>query len=102
MNNCLYNVKIGTVNACKNDFSLPGGSLEVDPLSPTVNHGWQLRNLPAMKWTAKSSDYFTLVLYDIGFTYLHALYVNIPGSNITNADVSWFYLYFYHGSSFLF
>ncbi|XP_076107055.1 uncharacterized protein C56G2.4-like [Mytilus galloprovincialis] len=81
-----YTYENGTVNACKNDFSLPGGSLEVDPLSPTVNHGWQLRNLPAMKWTAKSSDYFTLVLYDIGFTYLHALYVNIPGSNITNAD----------------
>ncbi|CAC5364552.1 unnamed protein product [Mytilus coruscus] len=77
-----YTYENGSVNACNNDFSLPGDSLEVDPLSPTVNHAWQLRNLPTMKWTAKPSDYFTLVLYDIGFTYLHALYVNIPGSNI--------------------
>ena len=67
-----------------------GGSFQVDPLSPQVHHPWEVRNLPTITWNGQSSHYFTLVIYDVGMGSTHAVYMNIPGHDISSSDVSFF------------
>lgn len=79
---------VGSFKACNNDYSLPGGSFQVDPLSPKVHYPWEVRNAPTFTWPSNPGEYFACVLYDVGFYSLHALYVNIPRSDLTLSDVS--------------
>ena len=39
---------VGSFKACNNDYSLPGGSFQVDPLSPKVHYPWEVRNAPTL------------------------------------------------------
>ncbi|XP_052800952.1 uncharacterized protein LOC128231795 [Mya arenaria] len=63
---------------------------DVDPLAGDVEHPWYLRDSPMFHWDVKAGEensFFTLVIYDVGYPVYHGVYINIPGNNISAADV---------------
>ena len=76
--------------ACGNTWDLPEGDpgqFSVDPLADDVHHPWELRKLPTFSWTSQHNDFYTLIMYDVGYFVPHAIYVNIRSNDIAHAEV---------------
>ena len=75
---------------------MPGGSFQVDPLSPAVHHPWEVRNTPTITWTANPSQYYTLVLVDAGMGgNAYAVFINIRGNDFARHEVRKFQHFYY-------
>lgn len=60
---------------------------DIDPLSLDAEEPWYLRNTPSMTWNYSSGEYFTLIVYDVGYPITHGVYANIQGNNLSTAQV---------------
>jgi len=41
-----------------------------------------------MEWSYSEGEYFTLIVYDVGYPMVHAVYANIHGNDMATAEVS--------------
>lgn len=62
-------------------------SMTLDPLSTDYAYPWYVKNTPNITWTAAANTNYTLIIYDVGNFYTHGAYVNIPGNDLSAADV---------------
>ncbi|CAG2218201.1 unnamed protein product [Mytilus edulis] len=82
-----YTYSAEHITSCFNPYSMPGGSFQVDPLSPAVHHPWEVRNTPTITWTANPSQYYTLVLVDAGMGgNAYAVFINIRGNDFARHE----------------
>ncbi|KAL4224458.1 hypothetical protein ACF0H5_017910 [Mactra antiquata] len=81
-------------NGCGNQFrTTETWRLSVDPLSDTIVYPWYVRHLPSVKWDHQDGDMFTMIVYDVGFSIIHGVFINIPRDDLSNAQV----IRSYHG-----
>ncbi|XP_067654416.1 uncharacterized protein [Haliotis asinina] len=58
----------------------------IDALSSTVYPPFDLRELPEVTWPAEQNALYTVMMYDVGFSFMHALYINVAGGRLQGGD----------------
>ncbi|XP_052239157.1 uncharacterized protein C56G2.4-like isoform X2 [Dreissena polymorpha] len=61
-------------------------NIDVDPLSDDVETPWFVRNTPNITWSYNATDYYTLIVYDAGYLFAHAVYVNVRGNDLSSGQ----------------
>ncbi|XP_052239058.1 uncharacterized protein LOC127850223 [Dreissena polymorpha] len=61
-------------------------NIDVDPLSDDVETPWFVRDTPNITWSYNATDYYTLIVYDAGYLFAHAVYVNVRGNNLSSGQ----------------
>lgn len=65
----------------------------LNPLSTDTINAWDVRDVPIMSWESEDGKLFTIAVIDVANGVIHGLYVNIPGNDVSRAEV----LKSYHG-----
>jgi hypothetical protein len=79
----------GSYTGCGNTWTVSESQkLVLDPTQSTVYRPWSLRNQPSMTWLADQNEMYTLIAYDAGSLINHGIYFNIPGNDVSRAEVS--------------
>ncbi|XP_046546096.1 uncharacterized protein LOC124256179 [Haliotis rubra] len=59
-------------------------NFSIDALSSTLYPPFDVRELPEVTWPAEDNALYTVMMYDAGFCFMHALYINIAGGSLGN------------------
>lgn len=82
-----YFTSKGKYKACENEFTYQlEREFTLDPMTMIVMSPYELRHRPKLWWKTDPNELYTLVFYDAGYLNVKALYINIPGSNVTNGE----------------
>ncbi|XP_046546062.1 uncharacterized protein LOC124256149 [Haliotis rubra] len=58
----------------------------IDALGSTVYPPFDVRELPEVTWPAEQNALYTVMMYDVGFSFMHALYINVVGGRLQGGD----------------
>ncbi|XP_071099581.1 uncharacterized protein [Haliotis cracherodii] len=58
----------------------------IDPLGSTEYPPFDVREQPEVTWPAGDNALYTVMMYDAGLCYMHALYVNVAGGRLQGGD----------------
>ncbi|XP_067676247.1 uncharacterized protein [Haliotis asinina] len=78
-----------TYNGCGRIVDVPMTTREdfcINPLCDSVYTPFDLRELPEVTWPAEGNALYTVMMYDPGPFFMHALYVNVPGGRLQGGD----------------
>ncbi|XP_059138912.1 uncharacterized protein LOC131927198 [Physella acuta] len=82
--NVTFNAPNGSVYACGHDFTVDRlDNFQVDPLVPTRVSGWSVNFRPEVTWE-KTSNHSTVVVWDAGYLFLHAMYINCVNGTLSS------------------
>ncbi|XP_067654937.1 uncharacterized protein [Haliotis asinina] len=56
----------------------------IDALSSTLYPPFDVRELPEVTWPAENNALYTVMMYDAGLCFMHALYINVAGGSLRN------------------
>ncbi|XP_053376520.1 uncharacterized protein LOC123534091 [Mercenaria mercenaria] len=74
--------------ACGNEFKTTEvWRMDTNPTSDTIVYPWYVKNFPVeVSWDYNAGDYYTLMVYDVGYLVSHGVYTNIQGDDMTTAE----------------
>ncbi|XP_046546042.1 uncharacterized protein C56G2.4-like [Haliotis rubra] len=87
--NVTYTTSPGTYEGCGRKVTVPmttKRTFTIDPLDDNVYNPFDLREQPEVTWEADDDALYTVVLYDAGIFYTHALYVNVAGGRLQGGE----------------
>ncbi|XP_046329028.2 uncharacterized protein LOC124112892 [Haliotis rufescens] len=64
----------------------------INPLCNSVYSPFDLREEPGVTWPAEQNALYTVMMYDPGPFFMHALYVNVTGGRLQNGDTIFPYI----------
>lgn len=80
---------LGSYSGCGNVWTVTENRrIDLDPAVTDIYRPWSGRNRPTMTWSANQSELYTLIVFDTGYLINHGIFLNIPGSNISQSEVS--------------
>ncbi|XP_067655191.1 uncharacterized protein [Haliotis asinina] len=87
--NVTYTTSPGTYEGCGRKVTVPmttKRTFTIDPLDDNLYNPFDLREQPEVTWEADDGALYTVVLYDAGIFYTHALYVNVAGGRLQGGE----------------
>ncbi|XP_071099582.1 uncharacterized protein C56G2.4-like [Haliotis cracherodii] len=87
--NVTYSTSPGTYEGCGRKVTIPmttQRTFSIDPLDDHVYAPFDLREQPEVTWVADENALYTVVLYDAGIFFTHALYVNVAGGRLQGGE----------------
>lgn len=86
--NVTFETGTGTYSGCGNTWTVTESRrLELDPTVSTIYKPWSVRKRPMMTWEANQNELYTIIVYDAGSLVNHGLIINIPGNNVSAAEI---------------
>lgn len=80
---------LGSYSGCGNVWTVTENRrIDLDPAVTDIYRPWSVRNRPTMTWSANQSELYTLIVFDTGYLINHGIFLNIPGNNISQSEVS--------------
>lgn len=80
---------LGSYSGCGNVWTVTENRrIDLDPAVTDIYRPWSVRNRPTMTWSANQSELYTLIVFDTGYFINHGIFLNIPGNNISQSEVS--------------
>ena len=85
----LISCVLGSYVGCDHEHTLAEAyDIPIDPLSGETNYPWNLRAVPTLSWTTDASKQYAFIMLDVAFNYIHAMYINIQGNDLSTGTVS--------------
>ncbi|XP_076450267.1 uncharacterized protein C56G2.4-like [Babylonia areolata] len=89
--NVTFQVPAGTYQACGNTYNVEAFTHTIDPTKTTPIPLWSANHMPSVTWKSESDKLYTLIVWDAGALFLHALMYNINGSSPDHGKTAWNY-----------